>query len=46
MAEFPRRRRAIAIAKAEKAETGARLFWIATLSASFATLYGISLFLS
>lgn len=46
MAGIHGRRRAVAIAKAEKAETGIRLFWVATLSAGFAAAYAISLFLS
>ncbi|MCV3766281.1 hypothetical protein [Rhizobium sp. TRM95796] len=46
MAGHHQRRRAVAIAKAEKADTTARLFWIATLSAGFAALYVISLFLA
>lgn len=37
---------AIAIAKAEKAEAGVRLFWIATLSAGLAAVYAVTLFLS
>lgn len=46
MAETQGRRRAVAIAKAEKAENQVRLIWIATLSAGFAALYAISLFLA
>jgi hypothetical protein len=46
MAGIHGRRRAVAIAKAEKAETGVRFFWIATLSAGLAAAYAISLFLS
>jgi hypothetical protein len=46
MAGIHGRRRAVAIAKAEKADNSARLFWIATLTAGLALSYVISLFLA